>query len=963
MHRMQQLTSLRWVMGILVLCSMVLVACTASAQATGGDHGSLRGSVLDPSGAAIPGATVTLTRGGEVHRTTSGGDGLYTLRDVEAGSYRVSVTARGFVLPPDTTVEIAAGHTRQLNLTLSIAVEQQNVQVNEQSSGVSVSPDENSGAIVIKGSDLDALSDDPNELQNELQALAGPAAGPDGGQIYIDGFSGGQLPPKSSIREIRVNQNPFSAEFDHIGYGRVEILTKPGSDKFGGHITSLGTDSALNTENALVPDTPAYHVYFVQSDVTGPLTKHSSYFISVFDMQRQTPNIIDATNPANVSEQLLATSPNPSSILDVNPRIDFQVGANNTFSIRDAFHRNVASGNGVGNLNLMSQALNATNYENALQISDTIVVNSHFINETHFQWRHIRNSQYAVDTTPTQTVEGAFVAGGNYAGTNTDHQDVFELQNYSTATVSKHTIRFGTRLRSYRDANATTSGENGNYVFQNTSQYEACPQPPNQSQSPTCAPDQYQAVVIKNPLARALLFDAALFYQDDWRVKPGFTFSYGLRYEGQNRIHDHADFAPRLSMAWAPHFDGKKPPKTVFRAGYGWFYSRFTVPGALGSGTGTPYVIQTIHQNGVNQQTYVINNLTPAAYDLSTPLPVSTLQSYSGSTPSIDTIDSHFHAALNMQGGVGVDRTLWKNTTGNVTYLFTRGVHQYLTNVVTAPVFDVSNYTITGPAPAVYNNQFQSGGVFNESQITATFGTHYKKVGLNANYAFSEAKSDTSGVGYVPSVAQNPGLDYGRASFSIHSRLFLLGTYTAPHGITFAPLLAAQSGTPYNITIGDDLTGNNQYNARPTYGTCDATDVVSTPFGCLDENPAGKNERMIPYNVGTGPVNVVFHIRVSKAIGIGPRIKTQTGGPNAQMGGGALSGNQQQMKLDASVPRRYNLTIIAGALNLFNLDNRGTQNGVLKSPLFGQSVTLAGGPFGMPVPGNRAVFLQALFSF
>jgi hypothetical protein len=957
MRRMQRLPSLRSAIGILMLFFMALVPCTVSAQATGG----LRGSVLDPSSAVIPGATITLTRGSEVRKTTSGSDGVYTLRDLEPGSYRIAVTAPGFVLPPNAMVAIASGHTRQLNLTLSIAVEQENVQVSGQSSGVSLSPDENSGAIILKGDDLDALSDDPDELQNELQALAGPAAGPNGGQIYIDGFTGGQLPPKSSIREIRVNQNPFSAEFDSIGYGRVEILTKPGSDKFSGHIASLGVDSALNTNNALVPGTPEYHLYFLQSDVTGPLTKHSSYFISIFGMRRQVQNIIDATNPSNVATQLLATNPNPSSILDINPRIDFQAGANNTFSIRDAFHRNAASGNGVGNLNLASQALNAINYENALQISDTIVVNPHLINETHFQWRRIRNNQYAVVTTPTQTVQGTFTTGGNYAGTNTDHQDVMELQNYSTATAGKHTIRFGTRLRSYRDANVTTSGENGQYNFQNTSQYEACLPSPN----PGCAPDQYQAVVIRNPLARALVFDAALFYQDDWRIKPGLTFSYGLRYEGQNRIRDHADFAPRLAVAWAPHFDSKKPPKTVLRAGYGWFYTRFTMPGQLGSGTGTPYVIQTIHQNGVNQQSYVINDLQPqpGGYDLDASLPESTLQSYPGSTPAIDTIAPHFHAALNMQGGVGIDRTLWKNTTANVTYLFTRGVHQYFTNVVTAPAFDVGSYTITGPPPTVYNNQFQSGGIFNENQITATFGTHYKKLGINANYAFSDAKSDTSGVTYVPSVAQNPGLDYGRASFSIHNRLFLLATYTAPHGITIAPLLAAQSGTPYNITIGDDLTGNNQYNARPTYGTCGTPDVVSTPFGCLDENPTGKNERMIPYNVGTGPVNAVFHMRVSKSIGIGPHIKTQTGGPNMQAGGGALSGNQQQIKLDASVPRRYNLTFIAGALNVFNIDNRGTPNGTLKSPLFGQSVTLASGPFGMPAPGNRVVFLQALFSF
>jgi hypothetical protein len=937
----------------LCLCLLLLLITSGSAHAQ--QAGSLHGFVLDPSGAAIPGASITLTNGGKATSAKSGADGEYIIHNLAAGTYAISVQATGFTLSPDATVSITAGQSRQLNLTLAIAVEQQNVQVNTQASGVSLNPDENSGALVIKGSDLDALSDDPDELQNELQALAGPAAGPNGGEIYIDGFSGGQLPPKSSIREIRVNQNPFSAEFDHIGYGRIEILTKPGTDKFAGHLMSFASDSELNTNNALVPNFPSYYFYALGGDVSGPLSKSSSFFFNFFNFERQTQVAIDATNPNNLSGQLVQAFLTPSSSLNLTPRFDFQLGKSNTVTIRDSFSRSISSGSGVGTLNLASQATNSANYENALQVSDTIVVNSHLINETHFQWRHIRNNSYATVTAPTVTVEGAFTEGGASAGTNTDHEDLLELQNYSTATAGKHTMRFGTRLRSYRDANNSTSGENGSYIFQNIAQYQAG------------TPSQYQATVISNPLARALLFDAALFYQDDWRKTPGLTISYGLRYEGQNYIHDHADFAPRFAVAWAPHYNSKTPPKTVIRVGYGWFYDRFTVANSFGASS-TPYIIQAIHQNGINQQNYVLNNpsnYTP--YTPNAPVPVNVLTSSGASTPTITTVDPHFRSALTMQGGIGADRAIGKRTTANVTYLFTRGVHQYLTDVATAPSFDVSNYTITGPTPTVYNNQFQSGGVFSENQVIATVSTRFKKFSVNANYTYSNAKSDTSGATSVPSISQNPGLDYGRASFGITNRIFLLGTWTAPHGIIVAPLLAAQSGTPYNLTIGNDLTGNNQFNARPTYGTCGASGVLTTPFGCLDADPTGKNEQLVPYNLGIGPANVVFHMRISKAIGIGPRIKTETG-PQAFNGGGGvqgrgLSGSQQQFKLDASVPRRYNLTFIVGAINIFNIANRGTPNGVLESPLFGQSQTLASGPFGSPSPGNRSVFLQSLFSF
>ncbi|HEV2709457.1 MAG TPA: carboxypeptidase regulatory-like domain-containing protein [Edaphobacter sp.] len=480
----------RWILKRLLLILALLVAALSN-YAKAQEAGSLHGQVLDPNGAVVAGAAITLSQGSKIVTTHSGQDGVYLFRALPTGDYSVSVDAKGFSLSSKTAVSILSGRSRQLNLPLIIAVEQQNVQVNDQSGGVSVNPDENSNALVIKGSDLDALSDDPDQLQNELQALAGPSAGPNGGEIYIDGFTGGQLPPKSSIREIRVNQNPFSAEFDRIGYGRIEILTKPGSDKFGGHITSLATDAALNTGNPLITQQPSYYLYFLQGDVNGPLTKQSSYFLSFFNLQRQNQSIIVATNPANATTTIQQAFPNPSSLTSINPRVDFQLGKSNTLSVRDSFTRSISTGNGVGGLSLAQQASNASNYENALQLSDTVVVNSHLINETHFQWRRVRNDQFASFSTPTINVQGAFITGGSNSGVARDHQDIFELQNYSTATAGKHTIRFGTRLRAYRDANESTSGANGNYLFQSVSQYLAG------------TPAQYQATVVHNPLARA----------------------------------------------------------------------------------------------------------------------------------------------------------------------------------------------------------------------------------------------------------------------------------------------------------------------------------------------------------------------------------------------------------------------------------------------------------------------------
>ena len=938
---------------LLLALPPALTVLASHSSAVAQSTGTLRGRVVDPSGALIPGATITLSEGPAIIHVQSGSDGTYLFKAVPSGSYTLQVDAQGFAHFSKSDVIIVSGQTRDLPIALVIAVEQQNVEVNSQSRGVSLNSDENSSALVIKGSDLDALSDDPDELQNELQALAGPAAGPNGGEIYIDGFSGGQIPPKSSIREIRINQNPFSAEFDRIGYGRIEILTKPGSDKFSGHLNAFGNQSSWNTVDPLVKQQPSYYLWASGGDFSGPLAKHASFFANVFHIDRQNQAIIDAVDPQNTSATINEALPTPASFTVVNPRVDLQLGKSNTLSIRDAFNHSLVTGGGPGQLNLPEQANNQSSTENDIQISDTVVVNTHLINETHFQWRRVRSSQTPSFFTPTVTVQGAFTTGGNASGTSQDHQNDFELQNYSTATLGVHTLRFGTRLRSYQDANYSTAGSNGTYLFTSAAQYLAG------------TPSQYQATVIEHPLARALIFDGALFYQDEWRFKPYLTLSDGLRFESQDRIHDHADLAPRVALAWAPWHKGTKPPKTVIRAGYGWFYTRFIVPNNFNGSSSTPYLIQAIHQNGINQQNYVLSN--PSFYNPNQTAPPSSIVGATGSIPSVYSIDPHFHTALDMQGGIGVDQQ-FRKLTFNVSYLFTRGVHEYFTDNVTAPDFDPSTYTLTSALPSVYNYQFQSGGLYKQQQIIATATLRLKKISFSTNYTFNDAHSDTQGVSFIPSVAQNPSLDYGRANFGITNRLFFLGTWTLPHGFVLAPLVAAQSGTPYNVVTGSDFTGNNQFNARPTFGTCGAANVVSTPYGCLDTDPVGKGEQLVPFGLGTGPANFVAHMRVSKVIGIGPKIKGANGadygqGNNGNVSGRGLSAGQAQVRIDETVPRKYSLTLAVAAINAFNIVNLGAPNGTLSSPLFGKSQSLATGPFGSPVAGNRFIVAQANFSF
>src|SRR5262249_19127361 len=257
--------------------------------------GTLRGRITDPSGAVVPSAIVTATsQDGHTATTVSDNQGVYQLRSLPPGSYTVTTQAKGFAPSTEQDVVISAGKVQQFEIGLEIEVKPEKINVEDQSTSLSTGTSDNASSLVIKGADLEALPDDPDELQQDVEALAGPAVGPNGGQIYIDGFTGGQLPPKSSIREIRINQDPFSSEYDKLGYGRIEIFTKPGTDQYHGQFFLDGNDSAFNSLNPFVSDVAPYHSELYNASVGGPLSKKSSFFFTVEGRNINDSNIVNA---------------------------------------------------------------------------------------------------------------------------------------------------------------------------------------------------------------------------------------------------------------------------------------------------------------------------------------------------------------------------------------------------------------------------------------------------------------------------------------------------------------------------------------------------------------------------------------------------------------------------------------------------------------------------------------------
>jgi hypothetical protein len=918
----------------------------------------LAGQVTDPSGASIPAAAVTVTGAqGSVKVAKTDAQGRYTMDGLLPGIYAVRATAKGFALFEKTGVDLTGGGASRLDIQMIVVAEKQEVTVSD-TAHVDVDPSANVGALVLKGTDLDSLSDDPDDLQNDLEALAGPAAGPNGGQIYIDGFTGGQLPPKESIREIRINQNPFSAEYDKLGFGRIEVFTKPGTDKFRGQIFFNFGDSMFNSRNPFAPNKPPYQQRMLSGSLSGPLGKKASFFIDAEQRNQQETSVISAltlTGPYSLA--VLA----PQVRTTISPRIDYQLNSKNTLVGRYRYSYATQDNQGIGVFTLPSREYNMHIGEQSASLTDTIMVSNSVINETRFQYIHDTSLQLGSDSAPGIFVPGAFTGGGTPFGLGRaySNEDHYELQNFTSIAHGTHFFKFGGRLRDVRLDDLSTQNYDGTFTFDSLQQYSLG------------IPSQFSIIGSPaggTPLATVKQYDAGLFATDDWRLRPNFTLSLGLRFETQDNIGDHADIAPRVGFAWGIGGGKSGQPKTVIRGGFGIFYDRF----------GESLVMQAVQQgvDGLQQQYFVTD---PTFYPNVPPL-----KELAVASSTIRQIDAHLHAPYTMQGAMGVERQLPKNMTLAVTYTHSRGVDVLRTRNINAPLPGTFNPLVPGSGVFPYGDignmyLYESSGLFTQNQLITNINARINaKLTLFGYYALGKAESNTDGAGSFPSNQYNEQPDWGRAGFDVRNRIFIGGSVVAPLGLRFSPFIIAQSGMPFNITLSQDLNGDSIFNDRPAFAGPNAADPIKTKYGVFDANPQ-PGETIIPRNYGDGPSQFSVNLRLSRTFGFGGErgsaaaaaggggmpgggglaVGGMRGGGGPRGGGGGPRGGPFG---DPVTNKRYNITLGISARNLFNNVNLAPPIGILSSPLFGTSNALAGGFFGS-ASANRRIEMQLRFSF
>ncbi|HEY0048532.1 MAG TPA: TonB-dependent receptor [Pyrinomonadaceae bacterium] len=952
----------------ILLFALFLSAMNVFGQQT---NGTIRGRVVDVNDAVIVGANVTVTGADGVERkaqTNQSGEFNITLAP---GKYTVRVASPGFAAYENTEVSAAAGRVVALDVKLGVTIEETQVTVGEEAA-INTDPETNASAIVLKASDIEVLPDNEAELEAALRALAGPSTGPSGGEIFIDGFSGGRLPPRDTIREVRINQNPFSSEYDRLGFGRIEILTKPGTEKLRGELEFEFEDESLNSRNPFAPNRAPFQVRTVEGNLGGPIIKNRASFFVDFGREETDDNALVNTlilDPnLNITPFQLAVRA-PSKDIEFSPRLDIQLNRNNTLVARYFFERTDSENAGLGGFDLLSRGFCESDSEHTLRLTETAVISGSIINEARFQYIRRRTSQESADNSPTIRVNDAFTGGGAGFGFAFADADRFELQNYTSFVRGRHSLKIGGRLRHFRLVNSSPVNFAGTFTFTTLEQYRD-----TILNLPGASPSQF-SIAGGNPQAGVAQTDLGLFFQDDWRVRPDLTLSFGLRYENQNNISSNLNFAPRFGFAYAPGASGQNKPKTVFRGGFGIFYDRF----------GESLTLQAIRFNGVNQQQFIVTD--PAILDaviftrngVSNVPTVSRLAAFA-QPQTTRVVAPDLQAPYTIQSAAGVERQLPFKTSFSATFVSAQTRRLLRSRNINAPIDGVRPNSAGGNI-----FQYESSGRFNQSQLIFNLRSNFiDGISIFANYAFGKAKSDSDGAATFPANSYDLRGEYGDALLDIRHRFVIGGNFEAPFGINLSPFITFRSGAPFNITTGTDANGDALFNDRPAFAAdlnrqCNfgtATNpsirdcVVQTEFGSFDLQPIA-GQTIIPRNYGRGSEFFVVNLRATKEFGFGGEKKGasnrgQGGGGNRGginnplgVGGGQRGGGDNESK--------YKLELSMQIRNLFNRTNGGTPVGNLRSEFFGQPVSLAGGfgfgGGGSQAAGNRRIEFEVEFSF
>jgi hypothetical protein len=767
---------------LVALLATLMIGTGAAAQAR--RDARLQVTVIDQSNGILPGATVTVTgtedatRAASIPMLPADANGIVRFDGLAPGRYSIRAEFPGFDPGLLKEIRLRSGDNRHI-VILNIEKHQESVTVGQDSQ--SSASDRRSGSFgtALTREQMDALSDDPNELQRQLQDMAGPGA-----VIRVDSFEGGTLPPKAQIKAIHITRDQFAAENHSADGVFIDIITQPGVGPLRTNLNYMGHNTAMTSRNALAPVRGTDQVQNYGIGIAGGLIKDKASFslaargASTFDTPALTAVRSDGSRP----DAITVRSPRDSRFYNAN--FDWAVTPDQTLRLSYTQNDFTNRNQGIGGFNEVERAFTNENHVHTFRVQEAGPVGRRFFTNTRLNVGWTDTLQQSAFESVTVRVLDAFTAGGAQVAGGRHSRDL-NLASDLDYVRGISSLRVGTAIDGNWFRSDETSNYLGTYTFENLEAYT--------NRTPRSFVKR-----IGNPSIAFHNIQAAFYAQDDLRVRRSLTLTLGARYEVQSLMNDSGHIAPRLGISWSPFKNGK----TAVRVSWGRFHDWLST---------TTYE-QTLRVDGFRQQELQVLNPTypNTSLDLTTVAPVNRYV-----LGDLDEVNIS-------RASLGFDHGFTQRLHAIVTYRYSRGANLLRGANLNAPVAGVR------PDPRFGNIvEVASDGRSRQHQVQLSAQTpppappmgggprwDWKRWGFFSTYTFLSSMDDTDGAFSTPATGLLSD-DWGPANGSSRHRIQAGFTSSALRNFAWQIDGMAFSGTPYTIRTGFDDNGDLIFNDRP----------------------------------------------------------------------------------------------------------------------------------------------------
>jgi Carboxypeptidase regulatory-like domain len=765
----------------LIVLLMSVMAQLSPAQTVVPAH-VIKGSVLDPSGAVIPGALVDVfTQSGKlIAQGVSDSGGNFSYSEIPNGSYVIDVTKAGFneVKKPQ---RVGSGTVQAIQIVMSVAgvAEEMTVAVSDTNAQVSTEIALNQSSNSIDRDALDRIPlFDQDYLTTMSRFLDADSTGTNGVTLVVNGVeANGPGVTASAIQSVKINQNPYTALYSRPGRARIELTTKGGTAQLHGSATFLYRDSLFDAQNKFATTKPAEQRTYYEGSLTGPLSrnKKTTFLLALDYDQNDQQAIVVAAGPNGAINQNV---PNPTHHSFFSGRVFHDYREGKQLWVGYSYEQRSVRNQGVGGTVLPEAGTDTMFLEHEINVGYTHVFSPRLLNQLHFLVGHNDNRTQDVNEAPQLNVSGAFT-GGSAQADYFRTESHFDGSDIVTYTKGKHEIKFGVDVPDMsRRGYDNFTNQLGTYSFADLNHYTAA---------------QPFSYLVQQGYGHVSFVERTVagIFEDTARLRPNLSVSVGVRYYWQNYFHDVPwNFGPRLSFAYAP----SAKSRTVIRGGAGMFFDR----------SGPSPISDLLLFNGVQLRRYLVND---PSYPITQP-------ELTGVPTSVVVLDPKERMPYTLQYGVGIEQQLNARTSLFANYIGSRGIGMFRSVDANAP--PPPNYVARLNSSLGQEREIQPDGYMKSNALEVGFrGRPVSYFTGQARYSLGKTYNNTSGITYFPANSNFPNADWSRSDNDQRNRFDLLGTLEAGKLFDFGTALSLYSGKPVNITTGSDNNNDGLPLDRP----------------------------------------------------------------------------------------------------------------------------------------------------